>query len=138
MPATLSRPQLEVKFDQLYAAACQAMADHDPCAVRGGACFSMREYPHLHTRMPFCCGGCKFLGPEGCTVESLHCKLWVCGPIDWAHIEKKDGKTSYSPLLGKLRRLTKLADHYGFRIWRATKEQSIQQALRKQATKGRA
>jgi hypothetical protein len=129
----LTRPQLEAKFDALYAAADQAMKDHDPCAVRGGQCYSMREFPQLHTRMPFCCGGCKHLGPQGCTVESLHCRLWVCGPIDWEQKQRKAGKTAFSPLLRKLNKLTRLADHYGFRIWRGTKEESIQQALRKQA-----
>jgi hypothetical protein len=129
----LTRAQLEKKFDRLYAAADQAMRDHDPCAVRGGQCYSMREYPELHKRMPFCCGGCRYLGPQGCTVESLHCRLWVCGPLDWVHIGRDGRKRTYSPLLQKLRRLTKIADHYGFRIWRAPKEESIQRALRVQA-----
>jgi hypothetical protein len=65
-------------------------------------------------------------------VESLHCKLWICGPLDWVHITRKDGQRVYSPMLGKLRRLTKIADHWGFRIWRATREESIQKALRRQ------
>jgi hypothetical protein len=118
-----SRAFLEERFDRLYAAACKALEDHDPCAVRGGQCYSMR----------FCCGGCRHLGPEGCTVESLHCRLWVCGPLDWIHISRANGKKAYSPLLGKLRRLTALADRYGFRIWRGTKEESIERALRVQA-----
>jgi hypothetical protein len=129
----LSRAQLEAKFDALYAAADQAMQDHDPCAVRGGQCYSMREFPQLHDQMPFCCGGCRHLGPQGCTVESLHCRLWVCGPVDWTNIEKKAGRESVSPLIRKLRRLTAIADRYGFRIWRGTKAESIEQALRKQA-----
>lgn len=130
---SLTRSQLEAKFDALYAAADKAMTDHDPCAVRGGACYSMREYPELHKKMPFCCGGCKHLGPQGCTVQSLHCRLWVCGPLDWANIGRDGKKRVYSPLLTKLRKLTALADHYGFRLWRATKEESIERALRVQA-----
>ncbi len=131
-----SRAQLEAVFDRLYAAADQAMRDHDPCAVRGGQCYSMREFPELHKSMPFCCGGCKHLGPEGCTVQSLHCRLWVCGPIDWANIHRVGGRTHVSPLVAKLRRLTKIADRYGFRIWRGTKEESIARALRVQARRG--
>lgn len=25
-----------------------------------------------------CCGGCKFLGPKGCTTPNLACKLYLC------------------------------------------------------------
>jgi hypothetical protein len=43
-----SRAFLEKKFDALYASACKVLKDHDPCDVRGGKCYSMREFPELH------------------------------------------------------------------------------------------
>lgn len=29
-----------------------------------------------------CCGKCVHLGPEGCTVQALACKLWMCHTMD--------------------------------------------------------
>jgi hypothetical protein len=131
----LSRASLEKRFDRLYAQADQALAQHQPCRIEGGSCYSMRTDPARHRRMKmaFCCGGCQHLGPQGCTVESLHCKLFICEPLEKLHIRRKDGQRVYSPLAKALRRLIAQADKYAFRVFRGTREESIQKALRKQA-----
>ena len=131
----LSRASLERRFDRLYAQASQLLGKHKPCAIEGGSCYSMRTDParHRRMRMDFCCGGCTHLGPQGCTVESLHCKLFICEPLEKLHIKRKDGRRVFSPLVQALRRLTAEADKYALRVFRGTREESIQKALRKQA-----
>jgi hypothetical protein len=130
----LSRAALEKRFDRLYAEAGRLLGVHQPCAIRDGSCYSMRTDPERHRRMrmAFCCGGCTHLGPQGCTVESLHCKLFICEPLEKLHIRRKDGRRVYSPLVKALRRLTAQADKYAFRVFRGTREESIQKGLRKQ------
>jgi hypothetical protein len=123
-----SRAFLEKKFDQLYARATVALQEHDPCQVRNGACFSMREYPENHVNEPFCCTGCKHLKPDGCSVESLFCKLWVCAPIDNVNKQRRRGKMAYSPLFKELAAIRLQARKYDFLIWRGTKEESLDKA----------
>jgi hypothetical protein len=127
-----TRGFLEKKFDQLYAQADQAMLQANPCQVKAGACLSMREYPENHVNEPFCCTGCKHLGPTGCTVQSLHCRLWTCPPIDNENISRKWGKRQLTPFFQELRRIKKEAQKYHFLIWRGTREESIARALKEQ------
>jgi hypothetical protein len=131
----LSRASLERRFDRLYEQASRLLGRHQPCAIHDGSCYSMRSDPQRHRRMKmaFCCGGCAHLGPQGCTVESLHCKLFICEPLEKLHIKRKDGRRVHSPLVVALRKLTAQADKYAFRVFRGTREESIQKALRKQA-----
>jgi hypothetical protein len=128
-----SQAFLEKKFDQLYAAAAEALKVHDPCQVRGGACLSMREYPENHVNEPFCCTGCKHLGPQGCTVESLHCKLWTCMPIDNVNISRRKGQRVLSPLFVQLKKIREEGRKHHFLIWRGTREESIKKAMKAQA-----
>ena len=127
-----TRGFLEKKFDQLYAAADEAMKREDPCKVKAGACLSMREYPENHVNEPFCCTGCKHLGPQGCTVQSLHCRVWVCAPIDHENISRKLGVRVLSPFFKELRRIKAEGQKYHFMIWRGTREESIEKALKEQ------
>jgi hypothetical protein len=131
----LSRASLEKRFDRLYAQSEQVLGKYQPCQIRDGSCYSMRTDPQRHVRMKmaFCCGGCQHLGPQGCTVESIHCKLFICEPLEKLHIKRKDGRRVPSPLVKALRRLIAQADKYAFRVFRGTREESIQKALRKQA-----
>lgn len=128
-----SRAYLERKFDELYAAAMAALKEFNPCQIRGGSCFSMRTRPDQHKDAPFCCGGCKHLGPRGCTVESLYCRLWICGPLENRHIKRRLGRRVPDLMVRTLKRLRDRADHYGLQVFRGTREESIEKALRKQA-----
>jgi hypothetical protein len=127
-----SRAYLEKKFDELYAGANAVLKGHNPCQIRGGACYSMRHFPEQHKNEPFCCTGCKHLGPEGCTVESLYCRLWICEPLERLHIKRRKGVRVPDGLVKALRALRKRADHFGLQVFRGTKEDSIAKALRKQ------
>ena len=99
---------------------------------------SVHACPHCGTAVEgaegtFCCHGCEHLGPRGCTVESLYCRLWICEPLQSAHIKRVDGHRRPSPTEAALRKLRRMAEADGFMVFRGTKEESLEKALRKQA-----
>lgn len=60
-------------YDALYAMADQLIKKHNPCQIHkdiSGKVHCLRSSP--------CCGGCGFLGPDGCTTKCLGCKLSLC------------------------------------------------------------
>jgi hypothetical protein len=59
---------LSSMYDLLYRRAAQAVAIFNPCRIQGGLCL----------RGDFCCRECFNLGRNGCTVEALACKVWLC------------------------------------------------------------
>ena len=61
-------------YDILIALGQQTLDDYNPCDWRNGKCTRMRSSEDDKG----CCVGCQHLGAEGCTVESLGCKLWLC------------------------------------------------------------
>jgi hypothetical protein len=61
-------------YEVLIAIGQQALDYYNPCDWRNGKCRRMRSSEDDEG----CCGGCQHLGDEGCTVESLGCKLWLC------------------------------------------------------------
>jgi hypothetical protein len=56
-------------YSRFYQEGSRALKTHDPCKWSNGQCAAGTHG---------CCQGCKHLGPEGCTVEALACKLWLC------------------------------------------------------------
>lgn len=59
---------LSSMYDLLYKRASLAMKILDPCRIKAGTCL----------RGDFCCRDCFHLGRNGCTVEALACKVWLC------------------------------------------------------------
>jgi hypothetical protein len=59
---------LSSMYDLLYKRASQAVAIFNPCRIQAGLCL----------RGDFCCQECFHLGRQGCTVEALACKIWLC------------------------------------------------------------
>lgn len=39
-----------------------------------------RATKYVVTSLQLCCVGCKHLGPKGCKVQALACRLWYCDP----------------------------------------------------------
>lgn len=62
--------------DALYARACKVFEGTNPCQVNKKGCAGCRA--NFVTKQERCCGGCKYLGPKGCTVQALYCKTWLC------------------------------------------------------------
>ncbi len=120
---------LKKKFDFLYRRACALMGKHDPCKIRDGSCYSMRLNPQAHRDDPFCCKGCIYLKPDGCSVESLLCKLWMCKPLEDLNGVNQVLRKDYSPLAKKIIRLRKVAARYDLLVSRGSREDSVAQAL---------
>ena len=61
-------------YDALYQAG-KKILESNPCNIQtsaAGTTWHGGKLPNC------CCVGCKHLGPTGCTVESLACKLHLC------------------------------------------------------------
>jgi hypothetical protein len=66
--------RLEVLYTQLYNEGQAVLDNHNTCNFDPVA-KTCRAGP-LATHG--CCRGCEHLGPKGCTVKALTCKLWLC------------------------------------------------------------
>lgn len=99
-------------YDRLYAMAGKVLDKHQPCATCGRC-----EYFGGRTRG--CCEGCPFLSPQGCTIQSLGCKLWLC------HDERLFGWPLHPRVRHQLKRLERIANRHGINFARATKEEAL-------------
>lgn len=74
--------KLQLVYDELYTEAGEALKKHDPCQIRQDdgvvTCRDIRKRGPDGVPNTLCCGSCKHLGPNGCTVEALSCKVWLC------------------------------------------------------------
>lgn len=61
-------------YHSLYTRAEALMKRFNPCNVCDGVCERHRRDEGKN----FCCEGCIYLGPEGCSVKALQCSLWIC------------------------------------------------------------
>ena len=88
----LNRIALESEYDRIYDAANDALKRHNPCQIQRDeagvvSCADTRRSAQNKYGTPvekaqsLCCGGCQHLSPQGCTVKSLSCKLWLCTTI---------------------------------------------------------
>lgn len=74
---TLSISEQSDLYDSLYQQGTDAFAKYNPCNFHKDSEGKVR----CSAGEP-CCGGCKYLGPDGCTTNSLACKLWICYTLD--------------------------------------------------------
>lgn len=108
-------------YDELYAQADAVLKRHNPCQIRKEAdgtfsCEDSRTHPAGSRGSQLCCGGCEHLGPQGCTVKSLACKVWTCQTL-------KDAK---HPVVQELYQIKKAADRdYVPLGFRASKKQNF-------------
>lgn len=63
-------------YDTLYAEGTRVLQKANPCNIRmeGGRMLCNGD-------LESCCHGCMHLGPNGCTVEALSCKFWLCDAL---------------------------------------------------------
>ena len=64
-------------YDSLYESATELHNSYNLCNIRtdggnSGTLVTCHYCPY------FCCEGCRHMGPQGCRVKSLSCKLWLC------------------------------------------------------------
>lgn len=62
----------------LYDQGNAVLKRYNPCKIENGRCAG----GYADTK-GLCCDTCKHLGPEGCTVKSLECKMWLCEKIKY-------------------------------------------------------
>ncbi len=96
---------------QLYRLASRLLTRHKACATCKVGC-PTRQYT-----MSWCCKGCPHLSPQGCTVEALACKLWLC--------YREEDRQREGRLEARLRRLQAIAVHYSVYVPRGSKEQAL-------------
>lgn len=130
----ITRQKLGRIFDMIYKEGERILKEFNPCQINGemGTCTQGCEYARRcnssfnnfiekeeYTRkMSFCCHGCEHLGPTGCTVQALSCKLWLCS-------EARD----LSPAaFQKLSRLRHHMDKWALGSFRAPKKAAINYA----------
>lgn len=102
-------------YDRLVRLADKILAKYQPCGKCPVGC------PTQRLSKAWCCGGCPKLGPQGCTVQALACKLWVCR--NNMILIKPRGKDR--ECFARLDRLTRIARHYEIYVGRASKEESL-------------
>jgi hypothetical protein len=68
----LTKKQLAIVYDCLYEKADEIIKRYDPCRFTDGRCVGQNGG---------CCGGCKHLSNNGCTIQCLACKTWLCNKI---------------------------------------------------------
>ena len=61
-------------YDFLYEYADLLISKYNPCDTR----VSRSGVATCVHNIDRCCNSCKHLGPRGCTVRSLSCKLYIC------------------------------------------------------------
>jgi len=71
----------QAHYLRLYKAADEILRQpNNPCDIRkeDGITTCTASRAGLMEHGTLCCTGCKYLGPNGCTVQSLSCKLGWC------------------------------------------------------------
>lgn len=71
----MAKSAQSIAYDVLFAEAVTALHRHNPCRWENGTCIAMRagqEGPQA------CCQGCGHLTDQGCSVEAITCKVWLC------------------------------------------------------------
>ncbi len=85
----MTKKELSEKYDHFYERGTDLFKRYDPCKFKDGRCIKNRKGNRTHRRIydqhwdlkDGCCsieGDCKHLGPNGCKVKSLGCKLYFC------------------------------------------------------------
>ena len=77
--------KLSEKFDELYKRAVEFNKKYNPCGFgkvikfcKGCGKIAQPNKRGKYETHKTCCNGCKHLGPDGCKVEALTCRLWFC------------------------------------------------------------
>lgn len=74
---------VESMYDELYAEGQAVLEKYNPCNIQpDGSCTKMQ-----YGASCYCCESCEHLGPTGCKVKSLACKLWLCHDARMANKE---------------------------------------------------
>lgn len=98
---------LSILHDVIYDRVDKLFEEHDLCGINNGKC--LRGY--------FCCSKCEHLSPDGCTIRSLACKLFICSAVH--HAAREHNKE----VLEEILLLRDLAKIHSITSFRGTKEE---------------
>lgn len=84
------------EYRRIYQEGTALFAEFDPCEIHDGKCFQGRSCKDTKS---FCCTKCDHLSDTGCTVESLFCKLWICGALRANKVLPKEFKERLNVLI---------------------------------------
>jgi hypothetical protein len=84
-------------YDVLYELGQEVLDKYDPC----NSCTT------------YCCNGCKYVSPKGCTVKCLRCKLWLCS------------EASSAKALNEMRKLERIGYVFGLMDMRTSKRERM-------------
>lgn len=73
---------LSVKYNRLYKEADKLFKEYNPCQFKDSSCVQDRRDGGIGKNG--CCYSCEYLGPDGCKVKAIGCKLFFC----WEAAEK--------------------------------------------------
>lgn len=134
-PLTVTRKYLVNLYDALYKEGQRLLDKVKPCNIKPAGVFLSDRSKHYKQKSepmelmncdgysepgPCCCGGCRYLGEEGCRVKALACKLWLCHCMT----------TKHPKLERALMKLRKIARRHEFHIHRASKRYSLGEAFK--------
>lgn len=102
----------EYVHDRLYALAAKLQARYDPCKdCIATNCFN--EGPQR------CCTGCPhFKEGQGCTVQALYCKVWLCWNL---HRQPR-----YWLVIERMNLLKAIAEKYNLLVARASRDETLE------------
>lgn len=132
----LNREALSAEYDRLYDAADHIIKAANPCGIQKEAdgratCNRSRRHPEWDLHGKLCCGGCKHLGPDGCTVRSLGCKLGSCSGHD--AVQMRDSAEWPETVIVPIQALIRSARDARISLWgsaRCSKEDYLNFACR--------
>ena len=116
---------LGLKYDELYDKATSVLEKYNPCKIQNGTCHGFRanglDVIQPPIKCQFCCHGCAHLGPSGCTVKALYCKVWLCHTAGQCNPECRE----------ELASIERQAAKYNLLHARASKSESLERAARR-------
>lgn len=118
------------KYDELYEKADKLLKEYNPCKIKCGSCQANRIDPKYNSTNQLCCGGCPHW-KNGCTVKSLACKLWLCGPVQgkFPYLYNKNSER-IRELAHKLEAIRNEAYKVGIPlVFRGSKEENIKELI---------
>jgi hypothetical protein len=110
----MTEEQRSKKYDELYIKATKVLDEFNPCKIENGTCARGRKHG-----LNFCCYGCNNLSDNGCKVQSLYCKTWIC---ETAAKAMKEEYRTFNRLMAEI---DDEARKYGMYIFRAGKTECL-------------
>lgn len=101
--------RLSILHDVIYDRVDRLFKEYNLCNINNGKCLEG----------DFCCSGCTHLGPDGCTVKSLACKLSIC------RIAEDFAREHNREVIEEVRMLRNLAQMHSIARFRASKESTF-------------